>query len=267
MWTAWEFDPTVVAGIASLGLLYALCGGAWRARFPGSHPLTRAQVRSFAAGLVVFWLFLQSPIDRIGDDFLFSLHMLQHMAIILVAPVLLLRGTPDWMLRPLMRGPVASIARLVCRPLVAFTLFNLVFAVAHIPVFFDPVNSNETLHAIEHLVFLATAVIMWIPVLSPLEELRIGSYPMQMGYLFLQALPCSIVAAFITLSSSPWYERYILAPRLTVLTPLQDQEIGGLLMWIGGSLYFFGAMAVLFFIWAKHEERAAVATAPSHSGA
>ena len=267
MWTAWEFDPTVVAGIAALGLIYALCGGAWRARFPDSRPLTRAQLKSFGAGLIVFWLFLQSPIDRVGDDFLFSLHMLQHMVIILVVPVLILRGIPSWMVQPLMGGRAAPLVRLGCRPLVAFTLFNMIFAVAHIPVFFDPVNSDETLHAIEHLVFLSTAVIMWIPILSPLLELRIGSYPMQIGYLFLQTLPMSIVAAFITLSSDPWYQRYSLAPRITALSTLQDQQIGGLLMWIGGSLYFFGAMAVLFFLWAQQEEQTATGAAPSHSSA
>lgn len=268
MWTAWELDPSIVAGIGACGLVYGLCAGPWRARFRGSQPLRRGQTWSFVAGLVVFWLVLQSPIDRTGDDFLFSLHMLQHMAIILVVPVLLLRGTPEWMLRPLIAGPLAMPVRLACRPLVAFTAFNLIFAVAHIPVFFDPINSNETLHAIEHLVFLGTAAIMWIPVAGPLQEVRIRSYPMRIGYLFLQTLPCSIVGAFITLSSSPWYQRYELAPRLTALSPLQDQQVGGLLMWIGTSLYFFGAMAVLFFLWAQQEERSpSSAVAPSHSGA
>lgn len=267
MWTAWEFDPPIVAGIGALGLVYGLSAGPWRSRLRDSLPLRRGQARNFLAGLLVLWFFLQSPVDRIGDDFLFSLHMLQHLAIVLVVPILLLRGTPGWMLRPLVVGPLAPLVRLVCRPLMAFALFNLTFAVAHIPDFFEPLNSNEALHAIEHLVYLGVATIMWIPVVGPREELLIRSYPARIGYLFLQTLPYSIVAAFVALSTSPWYQRYALAPRLTSLTPLQDQQVAGLLMWVGTNLYFFGAMAVLFFVWAAHEERLPSAAIAGQRGA
>jgi len=255
MWTAWEFDPTVVSGILALGLLYFLSAGAWRGRFTSSDPVTASQASFFYAGLIIFWFVLQSPIDGVGDDYLFLLHMFQHMVIILIVPIFLLKGTPGWMLEPLMRLPILSLAiRTLCRPLVAFTVFNLVFAVAHLPVFFDPINSNESLHAIEHLVFLVTALAMWAPVLSPIPSLPPLSYPMQMGYMFLQTLPCSIVGAFIALSGDTLYRRYALAPRISVLTSLQDQQLGGLLMWVGTSLFFFGAMMVMFFLWFQQEE-------------
>ncbi|MGI8550223.1 MAG: cytochrome c oxidase assembly protein [Dehalococcoidia bacterium] len=255
MWTAWEFNPTVVSGMLALGLLYFLFAGPWRGRFPASVPVTPSQAGYFYSGLIVFWIVLQSPIDRVGDDFLFLLHMFQHMVIILIVPILLLKGTPGWMLEPLMRLPILSLAiRTLCRPLVAFTVFNLVFAVAHLPVFFDPVNSNEALHAIEHLVFLVTALAMWMPVLSPLPSLPTLSYPMQMGYMFLQTLPCSIVGAFIALSGDTLYQRYALAPRISVLTSLQDQQLGGLLMWVGTGMFFFGVMMVMFFLWFQQEE-------------
>ena len=255
MTLAWRADPTVLLGIAGAAALYALFAGPWRGRVKGARPIPRGHVASFALALVVLWLALESPLDELGDDVLFSAHMLQHLLLVLVVPVLLLLGLPDWMVRPSMHWPgIGSAIRLLTRPLVAFAVFNGVFAFAHLPAWFDLTLANEPLHAMEHLVFLVTALLLWWPVLSPLGASARLAYPLQLGYLFLQTLPCSAVAALITLSSSVLYQRYAEAPRLLPIAPLVDQQIGGLLMWIGGSLYFFLAMVVVFFVWAGVEE-------------
>ena len=103
---------------------------------------------------------------------------------------------------------------------------------------------------------MATAVLMWLPVLSPLEE--IPRYPPlgQVLYLFLQSVPASLVGALLTHASSPYYSTYVLAPRVVALSALEDQQLGGLIMWVGSALYFLIATAVVFFLWAGREEAA-----------
>jgi putative membrane protein len=255
VFVGWRADPSVWAGVLIAGGLYAGYGGAWRRDALESRRPTSAQVASFGLGLLVLLLALESPLDVLADQSYFFAHMLQHLVLVLVVPVLLLAGTPGRLLRPILTVPaIAPVFRLLTQPLVATLLFNAVFAVAHVPSLFDAVSANEALHAGEHLIFLVTGLLLWWPVLGPLEEFPRLSYPLQMGYLFLQTLPCSVVAALITLSSGPLYSQYAVW-RGGGLTPLEDQQIGGLLMWIGGSLYFFLAMAVVFFLWADQEER------------
>lgn len=255
MLVGWRADPSVWAGVIVAGGLYAGYGGAWRRDALGARRPTSGQVARFGLGLIVLLLALESPLDYLADQSYFFAHMLQHLILVLVVPVLLLAGMPGWLLRPILTVPaVAPVLRLITRPLIATLLFNAVFAVAHVPSLFDAVSSNEALHAGEHLIFLVTGLLLWWPVLGPLEEFPRLSYPLQIGYLFLQTLPCSVVAALITLSSGPLYSQYVVW-RGGDLTPLDDQQIGGLLMWIGGSLYFFLGMAVVFFVWADQEER------------
>jgi putative membrane protein len=255
MVVAWRLDPMVLAGIVAVALLYGLYAGPLRHRLHRSAPVAASQVANFTLSLIVLWLALESPLDDLGDRYFFFAHMTQHLLLVLVVPVFALAGLPGWMLRPLLTHRlVAPAARLLTRPLVAFGLFNLVFALAHLPGVYDFMAVNEPAHAIEHLIFVGSGLLLWWPVLSPLPEYPRLSYPLQMGYLFLQTLPCSLVAALITLSGSPLYAGYP-APGLSLpISALQDQQIGGLIMWIGGTMYFFLGMAVVFFLWSSQED-------------
>jgi putative membrane protein len=114
---------------------------------------------------------------------------------------------------------------------------------------------------VQHLMFMAAAVMLWWPVLSQLPELPRLSYPMQMLYLFLTTIPMSIVAVYITYSSALLYPAYASAPRVLALAPLQDQLLGGLIMWIPGGLVFFGVISVIFFQWQSHGAQDTVASA------
>lgn len=255
MLAGWRADPTVLAGLGLAAALYALAAGPWRRRLPGSAPLTTAQALCFALAVGVFALALESPLDDLADDALFSVHMGQHLLLVLVVPALALAGIPGWMLRPLLcRRRIATVVRLLTHPLVAFALANGVFALAHLPAVFDWVQGDEAAHALEHLLFLASGLLLWWPVLSPLPEFPRLSHPMQMGYLFLQTLPCNIVGALLTLAGGPLYAAYAQAARPEWITAAEDQQVGGLLMWIGASLYYFLAMALVFFAWAGREE-------------
>src|SRR5919204_327031 len=141
--------------------------------------------------------------------------------------------------------------------LVGFIAFNLVFSLAHIPSFYELTLSNEPLHALEHLVFIATAMLMWMPVLSPVPDIA-PPYPAlgQVLYLFLQTVPASLLGALLSATASAYYPTYVQAPRISPLGPLEDQQLGGLLMWVGGGLYFLIATGVVFFAWASREEAA-----------
>jgi putative membrane protein len=250
--------PSVVAGLVGLLILYVLCVGPYRNRFKGSTVVPLARRIAFMGGLLVTLIALATPLDTIGDQYLFTAHMLQHLLLTLVAAPLLLGGTPHWLLRRILAATrLTGFVRWARHPIVAFFSFNLVFSLAHVPAFYEATLSNEALHAAEHLVFVGTAMLMWMPVLSPAPDIA-ARYPElgQVLYLFLQTVPASLLGALLASTASAYYPTYVLAPRITSLSPLEDQQLGGLIMWVGSGLYFLIATGVVFFIWASREEAA-----------
>jgi len=251
----WRLDLSVLLGLLVLAEAYLL--GVWplRRRLAGAAPFPAVQATLFGCGLLTLFVALESPLDTLGDHYLFSMHMTQHLLLVLVVPPLLLSGTPRWLVSPLLKpAPVRWITLLLTAPATAFLLFNTVFALAHLPGVMALTLRNETAHIAEHLIFLATAVLTWWPVLGSAGQPRRLPYPLRMVYLFLQTLPCALVGALITLTGHVLYPNYAAAPRVWDLSPLQDQQIGGLIMWIGGSLYFFLAFTAVFFVWAARDE-------------
>jgi len=247
-WNRWDLHPSVVIGLVLLGGLYVFWGGL-RA--------DRRRVVAFAASLLVIFGSLNGPLHNLSDTYLFSAHMAQHLLLTLLFPPLLLYGTPAWVVRRIL-APLPSwltaLARVATRPVVAAATFTAPIVLWHVPVFYEAALRDHNLHILQHLVFLATAVLMWWPVLSPVPELPRIPYPGQMLYLFLLGLPMSITGALITLSDSVLYPFYADAPRVWYdIGALADQQIGGLLMWVIGGLALWGAMTVVWFRWAVRE--------------
>jgi len=250
--------PSVVVGCLALALVYWACVGRYRDRFRGAQPVPRRRQAAFYCGVLVMLIALATPLDSIGDSYLFTAHMLQHLLLILGAAPLLLAGTPGWLLTDLLRAThTTGFVRWARHPLVAFFGFNVVFALAHVPSFYELTLANEPLHAAEHLVFVVTAMLMWMPILSPVPDIA-APYPAlgQVLYLFLQTVPASLLGALLAATSSAYYPTYVLAPRITSLSPLEDQQLGGLIMWVGSGLYFLIATGIVFFAWASREEAA-----------
>jgi putative membrane protein len=236
----WNLHPSLLLGITYLVGAYLAATGPLRQNFPGARPVTRGRILSFLLGAFTIFIALVSPIDEIGDHYLFSVHMLQHLLLTLAMPPLLLLGTPDWLLRPLLQAkPIARVARFLTRPTIALALFNVVFAAYHIPSIYDFTLHNEPAHITAHLLLMATATITWMPILSPLPEFPRLSYPLQIFYLFLEAIPPTILASLITFAGDVIYPTYASACRFGV-SALEDQQVAGLVMWIPG----------LSFIWA-----------------
>jgi putative membrane protein len=255
-WTQFEVHISTLIGCALLAGLYFWGTGPLRRRHGWAERASRGQAAWFVAGLAVLFLALNGPIHDLSDNYLFSAHMVQHMLLTLVVPPLLLVGTPAWLLRPLLRaGVVRRTAEVVTLPLTAFAIYNVVFAGWHVPVLYNAALMDHNTHIVQHLTFIAAAVLMWWPVAGSVPELGRSPGPMQVIYLFAFGIPMSIVAALITLSDRVLYPFYEAAPRVWNLSPLDDQQLGGLIMWIPGGLVVWIAITVAFFRWANREER------------
>lgn len=250
-WTGWSIHWSTVIGIAALAALYL-----WRAsQAPDAGTPSGLQKLSFFSGLFVMFVSLNGPLHDLSDYYLFSAHMVQHLLLTLLLPPLLIGGTPGWMLRPLIRPQaVRRVAEFVTKPAMCFVIFNLVIIVWHLPIFYNAAMANHNIHIVEHLMFMAGAVLLWWPFMSPLPELPRLAYPGQLLYCFLTTIPMSVVAVYITMADHVLYPAYASAPRLWQLTPMMDQRAGGLIMWIPGSMVFYAIMTIVFFKWVASGE-------------
>lgn len=254
-WNEWRVYPSFMAGWLLLGGAYFLLIGPLRHRFPGSRPASPGQVASFSFAWAAMFLALQGPMHELSDYFLFSAHMVQHLVLILVMPPFLLMGIPEWMPRPALKARwIGKAARWLTLPLVAFALNNVIFLAWHFPGPYDLMMRNHDVHVTMHLMIMVTGVIMWWPVMSPLPELPRIAPPLQMIYLFLVGIPMMISAALITFSRTPLYTWYVEAPRVFAgLDPLEDQRLGGLMMWVPGGLILWIAITAVYFRWTHRE--------------
>ena len=245
--TRFTVHASTVIGSATLAALYY-----WRARVGvrHGHALGRGKPAVFATALVTLFFSLNGWLHDLSDSFLFSAHMVQHLVLALVVAPLLIMATPGWMLQPALQSrAIAAVARWLTNPLRAFAIFNIVMCAWHLPPLYNLALAHHPVHIVQHLMFLVASVLMWWPILSPLPELPRLAYPLQMLYLFLMSIPMSIVAVYIAYADSVLYPAYATAPRVWGISPMQDQLIGGLIMWIPGGLFFFAVISVIFFRW------------------
>ena len=254
-WLDWSLhiDALLLSVALAWGYYYAVTE--LRSRVSDADRVKRSQVVLFSLGLLSLFIAGGTPLHDLGEEYLLSAHMLQHLLFTMVAAPLLIAGTPSWLWQLLLGGRrVMPVARLLTRPLVAFSLFNALLVLTHLPPVVDLALRVGAFHFVVHAALVVTAVLMWWPVLSPLPELPRLSYPLQMGYLFLQSLLPSVIASFITFADNAVYEFYANAPRLWDISPVADQQIAGGLMKVLGSLILWSFMAVAFFRWYAQEE-------------
>jgi putative membrane protein len=252
-WGYFSVHWSTVLGLAALQALYE-----WRVRVhratgtsaeerAGPSPARRA---SFSGALLVMFVTLNGPLHDLSDYYLFSAHMVQHLILSLVVPPMLLFGTPGWMLRPALALPgVRAAATRVSGARAAFLIFNVTVAAWHLPPLYNLAMAYHPIHIAQHVMFLVTATIMFWPLMSSLPELPGLPYPGQMLYCFLMTIPMSIVAVYVTMADHVLYPAYSAAPRVWGLTPLNDQQLGGLIMWVPGGLFFLLVASVVFFRW------------------
>ena len=246
-----HFDAWVLIGLLEAAYLFAVR----RERRRDGQPTTRRQVVSFSAGVAVLWLASDWPIHDLGEGYLYSVHMVQHLLMTLVGAALLLLGTPAWMARRVLRPRwLLATVRLMSRPLPAFVQFNVVLVASHWPMVVEGTLRHHQLHFVAHAVLLVSALIMWLPILSPLPEVPRLAPPMQLFYLFLQTIVPTVPASFLTFGSRPLYRIYETFPRLWGIPVLEDQLVAGLIMKLGGGIFIWAVITVIFFRWYTREE-------------
>lgn len=251
----WSWDPSVIVGcLALLGVYFVV----------GRRRITVSQALFFSGGVLVMFLALESSLDELGDTYLFSAHMLQHLLLLLITPPLLLLGLPGWLAQRILAWPLADrIEQILSRPPVAWLLGTLTVWVWHLPVLYNATLLDENIHIMEHLDFLVTATIFWWPVLSPLKEKRMAPLA-TIFYLFAAAASSSILGIILTFASPGLYPAYLQPDdelgalpfiRDTLgLTPAVDQQLGGLLMWVPGSLVYLSGILGALYRWYSEPE-------------
>ena len=147
-------------------------------------------------------------------------------------------------------------ARALTHPIGAFLAFNIVFSIWHIPALYNASLTNHGIHIVEHIMMISTAILMWWPLTSTMPELPRVSYPMRIMYLFGLSVAQLIVFGALTFAGEPIYGFYVDAPRISFMTALTDQQIGAVIMKVGGGLLFLGLLIVTFYRWYGEEERA-----------
>jgi putative membrane protein len=192
----------------------------------------------------------------LAERYLYSVHMLQHLLFTLGAAPLVLLGTPAWLARRLLSPKwLLGVVRGLSRPVVGLIQFNVVIVVSHWPAVVELTVRHHPLHFIAHAVLLLSALLMWMPVLSPLPEVPRAKPLAQMLYLFLQTVVPTVPASFLTFGKTPLYHIYATFPRLWDIPALDDQQAAGLIMKLGGGLLLWTVIAIIFFRWYAAEER------------
>jgi putative membrane protein len=247
-----EVHLEVLAGVVLLAAVYARAVLQERELVPLRQPL------AFFAGCAALLAALNGPLHDLSDYALASAHMVQHLVLTLVVPPLWLMGTPagvmDRLLAPALRFRASAIvARAVTRPLLAWTLYAVGLIAWHLPGPYNAALEHHGWHIVEHLVLLATAVLGWWPILSPSRRLPPIPYAAQLLYLFVFGIPMTIVASFITSAEEVLYPWYAAAPRVFGLSVLEDQQLGGVIMWVPAALIPVVAFTVVFFRWVAAE--------------
>jgi putative membrane protein len=256
-WFTWNLDPILWLGIVGFVAAYFYAIGPLRRRYSLGPPATSRQIAYFLLGTITLAVALVSPLDFISDHYLFSAHMIQHMLLVVVAPPLWLLGTPGWLLAPLFRRePVRQFTRVITNPIVAFLALNVDLYLWHLPPLYNAALTNEALHIVEHLMYITLGVLFWWVVLSPVEEAPRVSRGVAIIYLFLACQPMVLLGALLTFAPAPVYAPYVAAPRITSLSPLTDQQLGGLIMWLPSNIPFLIALSVFFFTWVSEQDRA-----------
>jgi putative membrane protein len=248
-WVVWEFYPSIVLGCTLFLLAYVLLAGPLRRRWNlAPEGPTRQQWTRYVGAIALVFFSLQGPLHELSDSYLFSGHMVQHLLITLLFPQWFIGGIPGWMWRPLVERPwAAALGRAWTHPVAAVLFWTFCLYLWHVPAMYDWALRDHDVHIVEHLMFMAGAVVMWWPACSVIDEVPRLTPGLRMIYLFLLTVPMKALGALITMSDYLIYEFYSTQPRVFGLDPMVDQRLGGLIMWLPGGLVFWFVIAVTFF--------------------
>lgn len=256
-WSHWHTEPFLLGGLLFFGWLYALAVGPARIRWLRdaegcAPPFPQIPARWMAAAVVVFYLTVGSPLDALGENFLFSAHMIQHNLLMYVLPPLFLKGLPVWLVDSLLehRGGARRLVAFFVHPIVAGILFTGIFSGWHIPSLYELALHDKLWHAVEHLTMFVGALLMWWPILSPSRVLPGISRGACLLYVFALMIAQIPVFGILVFAENVLYPTYAFAPRVIDLSPMEDQMLGGVIMKLANMIVSLAIMGTIFYQWA-----------------
>lgn len=261
---AWSLEAHVVLPLLAAAFIYRWGVGVVRLAHP-ENPVPRYRVVAWYLGLFVLLIALASPIATY-DATLFTVHMIQHLLMVMVAAPLLAIGAPITLLlrvaspeaRQRFVLPVlhSRVVKILAFPVIAWILFAAVMWATHFSSLFDAALDNEFIHLAEHAVFLGAALLFWWPVVGADPSPWRLPHPARVAYLFLGMPQSSFLGLAIFSAPEPLYSHYVTLARTWGPTPLADQQLAGGIMWAGGDAAFLVAMIIALWVWLRAEERA-----------
>jgi putative membrane protein len=249
----WQPHPEVwllVGGVIVLAI-YALRVVGPKVVPAGTPVVTRSQLAWLGLGVALLWFASDWPMHDIAEEYLFSVHMAQHMLLTFaVAPVFLL-ATPEWLARLVLgQGRAKRVFFTIARPVPAAVAFSALQLLTHWPGVVNTSVENALVHYVVHAALVSTAFLLWIPVCGPLPELRI-SYPAQMLYLFVISIVPTVPAAWLTFAEGAVYSAYDIPQRLWGISVTTDQQVAGLMMKLVAGGFLWLIITIRFFQWAS----------------
>jgi len=257
----WSFDPMIVLWLVAAAALYLR--GVVRVR-PAGASFPRWRVACFLSGLGVAYLALQSPIDSYSGR-LFSVHMVQHLLLTMVAAPLMVLGTPILLalrassssfrgrvLAPLVHSRAAAV---LSHPVVSWSLFTLALWASHFSNLYENALGSQFIHGLEHVLYLVTAVLFWRPVVGLDPGPSRISHPGRLLYLFLAMPQMAFLGLAIYSSDQVLYTHYLITAPVLGTSALADQHLAGAIMWITPMVLFLPTLAFVLFDWMKKDAR------------
>jgi len=266
LWLAWSWEPVTIAGLGVASALYARgVRRLWREAGRGRVvPVWRAL--SFALGMLALIVALLSPLDTLGEQ-LFAAHMAQHLVLILVAAPLIVCSAPLvpmlWTFDRTARHAIGrwwneaailpAIAGVLTIPAVAWCLHVAAIWAWHLPGPYQAALRSEWVHALEHVSFLGTALLFWWVVLAPSGRRRLG-FGMAIAFVLAAGMQGAMLGAILTFARGVWYPTQSAAVSVWGFTPLEDQQLAGIIMWVPSSFVYLAAASFLFVEWLRTEQ-------------
>ena len=251
MLTDWTLDPLQLAPVLLAALAYAMRARTLRRR---GTPMAGYRIFLFALGILLLLAAFASPIAAIGEQELFSFHMLQHVLIGDLAPLFILAGLSGPMLRPLLAFRTVERLRVLANPIVALPIWALNLYLWHVPFLYEAAVRHSAVHALEHVAFFTAGLIMWLPVLETLPAPEwFGTGP-KLAYIACVRVVETVLGNVFVWSGAVFYGVYARGDELWGISPLQDQGLAGAVMMIEGSIVTIVALAWLFLRMAQEGE-------------
>ena len=248
----WEFEahPAVwllIAGIVFLGY-YSVRQIGPLVVPDGQTIVTKRQKRCFALGVFLLWVAADWPMHDIAEEFLYSVHMGQHLLIAFIVPPLMLLAMPEWLARLIVidGGLSSRILKVLTKPITAAVIFNALQILSHWSAVVNLSVENGVFHYAIHLAVFFSALLMWFPVVGPLPELQL-SEPGKMVYLFISSIVPTVPAGWLTFANGVVYSAYDHSVGLWGISPTDDQQAAGAVMKVVGGFYLWALITIRYF--------------------